>query len=60
MAEYIDCTPKWADIIEIHIAALQVNGSESAKKEIRRLATIADQYNDLVRKLDEKGIDLDA
>lgn len=45
----IDVTPRWQDIIEIHIQALEASGSESARKEIRRLAKIADQYNELVK-----------
>ena len=41
MMTTIDCTPKWADIIDVYIAALEAGngaGKAAAREEIRRLA----------------------
>jgi hypothetical protein len=44
----IDVTPKWAEVIEIYMTLLE-NGNadqqETARSEIRRMATIADAYD---------------
>jgi hypothetical protein len=54
---YVDITPTWAGVIGIYIAFLE-NGNaaqkESARTEIRRMATIADAYNAMQRELSNK------
>lgn len=41
----VDITPTWTDVINIHIMALEHNGAQSAKDEIRRMAHHLDQNN---------------
>lgn len=45
-------TPSWSDIIGLHLNALQYGdrkGKEAAALEVRRMATIADRYNEMVK-----------
>lgn len=47
-----DVTPTWQSIIHIYLNALEYGdkeGKEAARHEIRRLAKIADQYNELIK-----------
>lgn len=52
--EYIDMTPKWAGIMPILIMSVEehTTGYSDAVSELNRLARIADQYNEVVKKLD--------
>lgn len=62
MNEFIDCTPKWADVLKIlvHVATDQ-DASPKAKTaawaELRRMASIADMH---VEKMKDGGNVLDA
>lgn len=52
--EYIDVTPKWADIIDIYIEALERGSGEgvrAAREEIRRLAR---GYDDAIAYIESK------
>ena len=52
--EYIDMTPKWAAIMPILIMAIEehTTGYSDAVGELKRLARIADQYNEVSKKLE--------
>lgn len=52
--EYVDMTPKWADIIDIYIASLEAgreSGKVAAREEIRRLAK---GYDDAIAYIEAK------
>lgn len=48
----IDCTPTWASLLPVYIAALE-DGSEAgrvaARAELARMAEAADRYNELCK-----------
>ena len=53
--KYVDCTPKWSEIVLVYITALKEQatpkGVEAAEKEIIRMAALADERNELVRQM---------
>ena len=56
--EYVDVTPKWADIIDIYIAALERgsgSGVEAAREEVRRLAKAYDNAIEYIEAQEAKG-----
>lgn len=56
--EYVDMTPKWADIIDIYIASLEAgreSGKVAAREEIRRLAKAYDNAIEYIEAQEAKG-----
>lgn len=56
--EYVDMTPKWADIIDIYIASLEAgreSGKAAAREEIRRLAKAYDNAIEYIEAQEAKG-----
>lgn len=49
-----DCTPTWSTVVEIYMAAIENSGCESAKHEIRRMAKLADERNQIVKSNSKK------
>jgi hypothetical protein len=60
--EYVDMTPKWADIIDIYIASLEAgreSGKVAAREEIRRLAKAYDNAIEYIEAQEAKrGIEV--
>jgi hypothetical protein len=58
LVETMDCTPTWSGILPLYLSILEDNSSkqnakDSARAEIKRMATIADAYNDTRKHLKE-------
>lgn len=51
--QVIDMTPKWADVILIHVTAYANTGNQSALSEIMRCARLADMVKGLRHDLEE-------
>lgn len=52
----IDLTPTWADVLPLLLASIESGNSvahDAAKKELQRMATAADNYNDFVSRSQE-------
>ncbi len=50
MSDYIDLTPTWSAMVNTMIFCIENSSNkEPVKQELRKMAELADKYNELVR-----------